>query len=171
AFVDVSARLSTACRCFPRARHTVPLSVGAMDIFQAFVLLNSYGVGLLGAIAGRSPYVVASSGIALSTAKQYATLADVLFRPRRLPTPPARVGCACRTARIKRGASLDGKQARQEAQKAWHRVETARRTHRTSRHLRRTRCLWSTTCERGSRRDTKRTGCAHRPRCRRHAHD
>ena len=52
-----------------------------MDIFQAFVLLNSHGIGLLRAIAERSPYDVASSGIALSTAKQYATLADVLFGP------------------------------------------------------------------------------------------
>ena len=52
-----------------------------MDIFQAFVLLNSHGIGLLRAIAERSPYDVASSGIALSTAKQYAALADVLFGP------------------------------------------------------------------------------------------
>src|SRR5699024_3142460 len=58
-----------------------------MDIFQAFVLLNSHGIGLLRAIAAlraiaeRSPYDVASAGIALSTAKQYAALADVLFGP------------------------------------------------------------------------------------------
>ena len=59
----------------------MPFNVEGMDIFQAFVLLNSHGIGLLRAIAERSPYDGQPWGIALSTAKQYATLADVLFRP------------------------------------------------------------------------------------------
>ena len=50
-----------------------------MDIFQAFVLLNSNGVNFLRSIVERSPYDVASQGIALSTAKNYTKLADVLF--------------------------------------------------------------------------------------------
>src|SRR5699024_92448 len=62
-------------------RRASPFNVEGMDIFHAFVLLNSHGVGLLRAIAERPRYDVASSGIALSTAKQYAALADVLFGP------------------------------------------------------------------------------------------
>src|SRR5699024_12607360 len=42
-------------------------------------------VVLLRAIAARSPYAAASSGIALSTATQYAALADVLFGPAASP--------------------------------------------------------------------------------------
>src|SRR5699024_4842186 len=57
-------------------------------IFHAFVLLNSHGIGLLRAIAERSPYDLASSGIAWSTAKQYATLAEVLFGPADSPRLP-----------------------------------------------------------------------------------
>src|SRR5699024_8998174 len=52
-----------------------------MDIFQAFVLFNHHGISFLRAIAERSAYDVASVGISLSTAKNYTTLADVLFGP------------------------------------------------------------------------------------------
>ena len=52
-----------------------------MDIFQAFVLFNHHGISFLRAIAERSAYDVASVGISLSTAKNYAKLADVLFGP------------------------------------------------------------------------------------------
>ena len=54
-------------------------NVDLMDIFQAFVLLNANGVNFLRSIAERSPYDVASHGIALSTARSYSKLADVLF--------------------------------------------------------------------------------------------
>ena len=50
-----------------------------MDIFQAFVLLNSNGVNFLRSIVERSPYDVASAGISLSDARSYSKLADVLF--------------------------------------------------------------------------------------------
>ena len=54
-------------------------NVDLMDIFQAFVLLNANGVNFLRSVADRSPYDVASHGIALSTARSYSKLADVLF--------------------------------------------------------------------------------------------
>ena len=54
-------------------------NVEFMDIFQAFVLLNNNGVNFLRSVAERSPYDVASHGIALSTARSYSKLADVLF--------------------------------------------------------------------------------------------
>src|SRR5699024_1381935 len=80
-FSDVSTRLSTGfCLCTSKALRG-GFSVEGMDVFQAFVLLTSNGVGFLCAIAERSAYDVASGGIALSTAKNYATLADVLFGP------------------------------------------------------------------------------------------
>jgi len=52
-----------------------------MDLFQAFALLTSNGIGLLRLFAERSPYDVASYGIEISLAKNYAKLADVLFGP------------------------------------------------------------------------------------------
>ena len=79
----MSTRLSTGfCLCTSKALRG-GFSVEGMDIFQAFVLFNHHGISFLRAIAERSAYDVASVGISLSTAKNYATLADVLFGPAR----------------------------------------------------------------------------------------
>src|SRR5699024_6645252 len=56
-------------------------NVQVMDLFQAFALLTSNGIGLLRLFAERSPYDVASYGIEISLAKNYAKLADVLSGP------------------------------------------------------------------------------------------
>ena len=78
-------QLSTGWKVFAGMGLRGPFNVIGMDIFQAFVLLNSNGVNFLRALAERSPYDVASYGISLSTAKKYTKLADVLFGPTTSP--------------------------------------------------------------------------------------
>src|SRR5699024_11816073 len=50
-------------------------------IFPPLVHPNNHRIRLLRPTVERSPYDVATSGIALSTANQYAALADALFGP------------------------------------------------------------------------------------------
>ena len=78
---DASTRLSTGCAFSSRHSLHWRFSVEGMDIFQAFVLFNHHGISFLRAIAERSAYDVAGVGISLSTAKNYAKLADVLLGP------------------------------------------------------------------------------------------
>ena len=52
-----------------------------MDKYEEFMALTSQAIGILKDMSKRSPYDMASDGMARKTAKSFTTLADVLFGP------------------------------------------------------------------------------------------
>ncbi|MDN6737811.1 MAG: HNH endonuclease [Corynebacterium sp.] len=52
-----------------------------MDKYEEFMALTSQAIGILKDMSKRSPYDMASDGMARKTAKNFTTLADVLFGP------------------------------------------------------------------------------------------
>ncbi|AMJ45325.1 HNH endonuclease signature motif containing protein [Corynebacterium stationis] len=52
-----------------------------MDKYEEFMALTSQAIGILKDISKRSPYDMASDGMARKTAKSFTTLANVLFGP------------------------------------------------------------------------------------------
>src|SRR5699024_9213946 len=56
-------------------------SVEGMDKYEEFMALTSQAIGILKDMSKRSPYDMASDGMARKTAKNFTSLADVLFGP------------------------------------------------------------------------------------------
>ena len=56
-------------------------SVEGMDKYEEFMALTSQAIDILKDMSKRSPYDMASDGMARKTAKNFTTLADVLFGP------------------------------------------------------------------------------------------
>ena len=56
-------------------------SVEGMDKYEEFMALTSQAIGILKDMSKRSPYDMASDGMARKTAKSFTSLADVLFGP------------------------------------------------------------------------------------------
>src|SRR5690625_3082524 len=52
-----------------------------MDKYEEFMALTSQAIGILRDMSKRSPYDIASDGLARKTAKSFTSLADVLFGP------------------------------------------------------------------------------------------
>lgn len=52
-----------------------------MDKYEEFMALTSQAIGILKDMSKRSPYDIASDGMARKTAKSFTTLADALFGP------------------------------------------------------------------------------------------
>ena len=56
-------------------------SVEGMDKYEEFIALTSQAIGILKDMSKRSPYDMASDGMARKTAKNFTQLSDVLFGP------------------------------------------------------------------------------------------
>jgi len=56
-----------------------------MDKYEEFMALTSQAIGILKGMSKRSPYDMASDGMARKTAKSFTTLADALFGPTESP--------------------------------------------------------------------------------------
>src|SRR5699024_2343432 len=59
-----------------------------MDKYEEFIALTSQAIGILKDMSKRSPYDMASDGMARKTAKNITSLADVLFGPTASPRLP-----------------------------------------------------------------------------------
>ena len=78
---DVSTWLSTGSCPSPSAGLQRRFSVEGMDKYEEFMALTSQAIAILKDMSKRSPYDMASDGMARRTAKSFTQLADVLFGP------------------------------------------------------------------------------------------
>src|SRR5699024_5739929 len=109
----------------PSAGVCLRFSVEGMDKYEEFMALTSQAIGILRDMSKRSPYDMASDGMARKTAKNFTTLADVLFGPTDSPRLQRESVALAEERGFKPRIFRNGGKARPEAEEARCRVALA----------------------------------------------